>query len=281
MVVLDPRQYSHAPLDARSKALRLRIVEIFERGGRGHVGASFSLVEILRVLYDDVLRYQSSNPEWPERDRFILSKGHGCMALYALLAEKGFFAEAELWRFCRPQGLLGGHPEHIVPGIEASTGSLGHGLSIGVGMALALRLQGRPSRVVVVVGDGECNEGSVWEAAMSAAKHQLGQLTVMVDYNKQQSYGSTSEVLELEPFEAKWQAFGFHTQCVDGHDLQQLRKALAPRANCRPHAVICHTIKGRGVSFIETNLKWHHKNAFTAEEITLAKSELAPVEPHA
>src|SRR2546421_12397160 len=162
------------PLDRRSKELRRKIVRMIEAGGRGHVGSAFSLVEMLRVLYDDVLRYDAKNPRSPQRDRFILSKGHGCLALYVLLAEKGFFPEAELWKFCKPDGILGGHPEYgKVPGIEASTGSLGHGLPIGVGFALNARYEKAPHRTFVVSSDGESNEGSVWEAALCASKHKL------------------------------------------------------------------------------------------------------------
>src|SRR5437016_4318460 len=156
------------PLDRRSRDLRRQIVRMIEAGGRGHVGSAFSLVEMLRVLYDEVLKYDPTNPQWPERDRFILSKGHGCLALYTLLAEKGFFSDAELWKFCKSDGILGGHPEHKVPGVEVSTGSLGHGLPIGIGFALHAKHRKADHRVFVVVGDGESNEGSVWEAAMCA-----------------------------------------------------------------------------------------------------------------
>src|SRR6185369_3432874 len=160
-------------LDPRSLALRRTIIRTLAAGQRGHVGAAFSLVEVLRVLYDNVLSYDARNPGWPARDRFLLSKGHGCLALYAILADKGFFPEAELWKFCAADGLLGGHPDAgKVPGVEASTGALGHGLPIGLGMALHLRMARSDSRVFVVLGDGECNEGSVWEAAMCAGKHR-------------------------------------------------------------------------------------------------------------
>jgi len=166
-------------LDRRSIELRKRIVHVLDRGGRGHVGTSLSPVEVLRVLYDGVLTYDSNNPKWPQRDRFILSKGHGCIALYVLLQEKGFFPEEELWKFCKFDGILGGHPDPKVPGIEVSTGSLGHGLPIGVGMAINAKYEKSSHRVFVVLGDGECDEGSVWEAAMSAAKHKLDNLVVL------------------------------------------------------------------------------------------------------
>jgi transketolase len=265
------------PLDQRSRALRAQIVRTLEKGGRGHVGSAFSLVEMLRVLYDDVLRYDARNPRWPQRDRLILSKGHGCLALYVLLAEKGFFPEAELWKFCKPEGILGGHPEFgKVPGIEASTGSLGHGLPIGVGFALNARCEQADYRTFVVSSDGESNEGSVWEAALCAGKHKLSNLTVLVDYNKQQSYGTTYEVLDLEPFADKWRAFGFAVEEVDGHNVEQLRAVLqrTPFAAGKPSALICHTIKGKGVSYVENNLNWHHKNKVTADEIKSLLAEL-------
>jgi len=260
---------STALLDERSKQLRRQIVRVLERGGRGHIGTSLSLVEILRVLFDSVLRYDPKNRHWPERDRFILSKGHGCITLYVLLQEKGFFPEDELWKFCRFDGILGGHPDPKVPGIEVSTGSLGHGLPVAVGMASAAKRRGDKHRVVTVLGDGECNEGSVWEAAMSASKHRLDNLVAIVDYNKQQSYGSTYEVLDLEPFAAKWEAFGFSCREVDGHDVAALERTFAdlPFAKDKPSAIVCHTVKGKGIAFAENNLKWHHKSSIKEDEI--------------
>jgi len=257
-------------LDERSRHLRRLVVDALKGGGRGHLGSSMSVVEILRVLYDDVLRYRPTDPLWAERDRFILSKGHGCLALYTLLADKGFFPVDELLGFCRPESRLGGHPEHgKVPGVEASTGALGHGLPIGVGMAIGLRIKQSPARVVVLTGDGEINEGSNWEAAMSAAKHRLSNLIVLVDYNKFQSYGPTSEVLDLEPLTDKWRAFGFAVKEVDGHDTQQLRVILdsLPFDASRPSAIICHTIKGKGIPFAEGNPEWHHKSGLTETDI--------------
>ncbi len=258
------------PIDDRSRELRRTIVKAIKAGNRGHVGSSFSLVEILRVLYDDVLRFDSANPRWILRDRCILSKGHGCLALYALLADKGFFPESELWKFCKPDGILGGHPEYgKVPGVEASTGSLGHGLSIGVGMALNARIDKSSHRTFVVISDGESNEGSVWEAALCAAKHKLTNLVVLLDYNKQQSYGTTYEVLDMDPLADKWRAFGFSAREVDGHSVPELREALAhtPFEPDKPSIVICHTIKGKGVSFVENNLNWHHKTKISDEEM--------------
>jgi transketolase len=268
---------SNTPLDERSRQFRRTIVKAIKAGNRGHVGSSFSLVEILRVLYDDVLKFDSANPRWPLRDRCILSKGHGCLALYAVLADKGFFPESELWKFCKPEGMLGGHPEYgKVPGVEASTGSLGHGLSIGVGMALNARIDKSSHRTFVVISDGESNEGSVWEAALCAAKHMLSNLVVLLDYNKQQSYGTTYEVLDLDPLADKWRAFGFAVQEVDGHSVAELRSALAatPFQADKPSIIICHTIKGKGISFVENNLNWHHKTKLSDEEMQSLMAEL-------
>lgn len=265
------------PLDARSRMLRQAIVRAIVAGNRGHVGSAFSLVEILRVLYDDVLRYDPANPRWPGRDRCILSKGHGCLALYSVLADKGFFPEEELWKFCKPDGMLGGHPEYgKVPGVEASTGSLGHGLPIGIGFALNARFEGAPHRTFVVISDGESNEGSVWEAALCAAKHRLENLIVLLDYNKQQSYGTTYEVLDLDPFADKWRAFGFGVREVDGHNVAELRTSLkeTPFEAGKPSIVICHTIKGKGISFVENNLSWHHKTKISSEEAESLLAEL-------
>lgn len=256
-------------LDERSLALRRTIIRTLGAGQRGHVGAAFSLVEILRVLYDDVLRFDAARPKWPTRDRFILSKGHGCLALYAVLADKGFIPESELWQFCKSDGLLGGHPEHHIPGVEASTGSLGHGMSIALGMAINARIDKSGARVFVVIGDGESNEGSIWEAALSAGKHRLENFCVLTDYNKHQSYGSTAEVQDLEPLVDKWRAFGFGVIEVNGHDVGQLQAALGglPAVAGRPTAIICHTVKGKGIKFAENNMEWHHQNKVGPQDV--------------
>jgi len=246
------------------------IVQAIAASRRGHLASALSLVEILRVLYDEVLRFDPARPDWPERDRFVLSKGHGCLALYAILADKGFFPREELLRFCAPESILGGHPEQgKVPGVEASTGSLGHGLSIGLGFALSARFDRAGRRVFVVIGDGEANEGAIWEAALCAAKHRLSNLTVLMDYNKQQSYGATFEVLDLEPLADKWRAFGFGVAEVDGHDVAQLRRVLAhlPLEANRPGLIICHTVKGKGLDFAENNLAWHHKSRLSDDDV--------------
>lgn len=257
-------------LDERSLYLRRLVVRALEGGGRGHVGSSLSLIEIMRVLYDDILVYRPSEPDWSDRDRSILSKGHGCLALYVILADKGFFPLEELDRFCRRTSILGGHPEAgKVPGVEASTGALGHGLPIGVGRAIALRHHKRSSRVFVTMGDGEIDEGSVWEAALSANKHRLSNLTALIDYNKIQSAGRTSEILDLEPLADKWRSFGFAVAEVDGHDVNALRRVLkrVPLDTRKPTAIICHTIKGKGIPFAEDDPEWHHKSSISPDLI--------------
>jgi len=250
--------------------LRHMVVDMLECAGRGHIGSSMSLIEIMRVLYDDILYFDPANPQLEDRDRCILSKGHGCLAQYVILADKGYFDSKRLDEFCACDGLLGGHPSaNKIPGIEVSTGALGHGLSVGLGMAVDAKVRGRKNRVFVIMGDGECNEGSVWEAAMSAGKRGMDNLVAMVDYNKYQSYGETSSVQELEPFAAKWEAFGFNCIEVNGHDVAALRKALDPVSAVagKPTAIICHTIKGKGIDFAENNLAWHHKSNLPTDDI--------------
>jgi transketolase len=271
------RESTPIPLDARSKALRRMVMDTVVDAGRGHVGPAMSIIEIMRVLYDDILQVRPKEPLWPERDRCILSKGHGCLALYAVLADKGFFPIERLPTFCSHDSILGGHPEfRIVPGVEATTGALGHGLSIGVGLAIALRLRGSRGRVFVVTGDGELNEGAIWEAAMGATKHRLDSLTAVVDYNKFQSYGPTSVVMELEPLADKWRSFGFAVREADGHDVNALRAALRaiPFQAGKPSVLICHTVKGRGVPDAENNGDWHHKNKLSQDELAMIRTVL-------
>ncbi len=257
-------------LDQRSKQIREIIVKTFISANRGHLPSALSIVEILRVLYDHILRFNPDDPKWKDRDRCVLSKGHGCLSLYAILADKGFFPKAELWKFCKSDGILGGHPERSkIPGVEASTGSLGHGFSIGIGFALNARYERSDYHTFVIVGDGECDEGSIWEASLCAAKHHLSNLTVIIDYNKQQSYDTTYKVLDLEPLIDKWKSFGFGTSEVDGHDIKQLMSALSglPLEQDKPSVIICHTVKGKGIPFVERNLDWHHKSNLKQHEI--------------
>ena len=258
-------------LDKRSKLLRRYVLNCLIGGGRGHVGSSLSLIEILRVLYDDVMYFNPKKPKEPKRDRLILSKGHGCLALYSILADKKFFKLGDLSTTGNLNSKLGGHPEeHKVPGVEASTGALGHGLPIGVGMAIAGKILKKNYKVFVVVGDGEINEGSIWESALSAAKYKLNNLKVILDYNKIQSYGFVNEVLNLEPLKDKWKSFGFDVSEVNGHNINELKKNFLKFSNNnlkKPSITICHTIKGKGFKFAENNPFWHHKNSFTKEEI--------------
>jgi len=266
-----------APLDPRSIEHRREMLKMLEHAQRGHVGSALSVMEIVRVLYDDILRFDPRNPRWADRDRFIFSKGHGCLALYVMLAEKGFFPREELYRTCKFEAMLGGHPEsRKIPGVEASTGSLGHGLSLGVGCALAARIDRKDYRTFVLVGDGESNEGSVWEAALSAGKHKLDTLTVIVDYNKMQSYGTTYEIQDMEPLADKWSSFGFSVREVDGHDVPALSKALqdGPYDSGRPSVLICHTVKGKGMRTTENNPDWHHKAKLKPEELQQLYAEL-------
>ncbi len=263
-----------AELDARSKHLRRLIVRGLAGGGCGHIGSSMSLVEILRVLYDDVANVRPIQPNWPDRDRIILSKGHGSLALYAILADSGFFPVEALDTCTRKGSILGGHPDTKCPGVECATGALGHGLSIGVGMALELRHQKRPSRVFVVMGDGEIQEGSVWEAAMHAARHGLNNLTAIVDFNVLQSAGSS--IPFLKNVADKWEAFGFicHTT-VNGHDVDSLRHRMQWRSGDGPNVIICRTVKGKGLPWAENDPHWHHRPEIGPELIAQMNEELA------
>jgi transketolase len=268
----------------RCHAMRQAIVDMAACAKRGHIPSALSTVEILVTLYDHVLRIDPRHPKDPNRDRFILSKGHGCMALYALLADKGFFPASWCKAFCRFDGMLGGHPEERVPGVEASTGSLGHGLSIGIGMALSGRMRQAPYRVFVLLGDGECTEGSVWEGALAASKHRLDNLTVLVDYNQYTSFGPTQMVGNLEPFAEKWRKFGFSCHELDLlANPQALKQALESptREAGLPVCYLCKTIKGQGIDFMEGDLSWHHKSKIEPEEIEAMRSALARGARHA
>jgi transketolase len=264
--------------DLRNKATALRkhIVEMLAAAGSGHPGGSLSAVEILTALYfGGFLRYDPQRPDWPDRDRFILSKGHGVPAQYAALAEAGFLPVSELRTLRRIDSRLQGHPAlGTAPGLEASTGSLGQGLSIGLGMALAARLDGKDWNVIVLLGDGECQEGQVWEAALAAGHHAPPNLIAIVDYNKYQLDGAVAEIAGLEPFADKWRAFGWEVQEIDGHDLGEVVAALDwALARQRPACIIAHTIKGKGVSFMEGE-NAYHGTAPTEEELARALGEL-------
>ena len=264
---LEKQSYS-AKLDKRSKYLRSLVLECLIGGDRGHMGSAMSLIEILRVLYDDILNYYPKNPKNEDRDRLILSKGHCCLALYAILADKGFFSKKILKTSSKFNSILGGHPEFDkVPGIEASTGALGHGAPIGLGIALGARINKKKFNTFVIVGDGEINEGSFWEASMIASKHKLENFHIIIDYNKIQSYGKTKDVLDLEPLKQKLQSFGYEVDEINGHNISQLKTYFKKnKKSKKPSALICHTIKGKGFYFAEQNPFWHHKNFFTDKE---------------
>lgn len=265
-----PKQASDIKLDERSIYLRQLVLRTLEGGGRGHVGSTLSLMEILRVLYDDILVCDPANPKWDLRDRCILSKGHGCIAQYVVMADKGYFDLSHLDTFCRFDSILGGHPDaNKIPGIEACTGSLGHGLSVGFGFALAARMKRRQSRTFVIMGDGEINEGSVWEAAMTIGKHKLDNLVAIVDYNKIQSAGPTHEIQDLEPLADKWRSFNFAVEEVNGHDVDALHNVFTrlPLQTNKPTAIICHTVKGKGIHFAEHDPNWHHKARLPKETV--------------
>lgn len=240
--------------------IRRQVLTMINRAGMGHVGGDFSVTDILVTLYYSVLSVDPERPAWPDRDRMILSKGHCAAALYATLAGCGYFAESELTTFMAPLSALSGHPDRTkVPGVETNTGSLGHGLSVGVGTALAARLRHSNARTVVVLGDGELQEGSNWEAAMLAAHYRLDSLTAVVDRNGLQQGDRTEDTNALEPLADKWRGFGWSVAEIDGHDHAAIEGALAPTSGGRPVVVIAHTHKGRGVSFMTDRVEWHHR----------------------
>ena len=261
---------------AMALAIRRHAVMMTHLGKSSHVGSVLSLADILAVLYGEVMRLDPAQPKWAARDRFILSKGHAGAGVYAALAERGFLPREQLRTHYQNGSKLSGHVSHKgVPGVEFSTGSLGHGLSVGTGMALAAKRAGRDNRVFVVLSDGECDEGSNWEAIMFAAHHRLDNLVVAVDYNKIQSLDLVANTLALEPFADKWRAFGWHVTEVDGHDHAALKPALAVPAGDRgqPSVVICHTTKGKGVSFMENAVLWHYRTP-QGDEYADARAEL-------
>ncbi len=272
-----PEKKSLEELQALAKEIRRNIVKMIGAAKSGHPGGSLSAVEIVVTLYYDVMRHDPQNPSWPDRDRFILSKGHACPVLYATLAELGYTPKDELMRLRKLGSIYQGHPDRrFLPVLEASTGSLGQGLSLGIGMALAARLDGKDYRTYVLLGDGEIQEGQIWEAAMFAAYHKVDNLCAIVDYNKIQLDGFVKDIMDVEPLVPKWEAFGWHVIELDGHDIPALQRAFAEAAATKgkPTVLIAHTVKGKGVSFMENNPKFHGV-APTPEEVEIALRELA------
>lgn len=275
-----------ARLASIARDRRVQIIRMLTHAGSGHPGGSLSVIDILTVLYFDRMRYDPKRPDWPDRDRLVLSKGHCVPALYSVMAKAGFFPESQLITLRKLGSSLQGHPDRVMlPGIEAATGSLGQGLSMALGMALGLRLDGRPSRVYCVLGDGETQEGQVWEAAMEAPKlgqpdHPLDNLCVILDYNKIQLDDFVKKVLDLEPVLEKWKAFGWPVIEIDGHDLAQIDKALdqADAIKGRPTFIVAHTVKGKSVSFMENNPEWHGKAPKPQEAIRAIREILGVAE---
>jgi len=266
----------HESPELLAKRIRLRTLHMIQAAGSSHLGSAFSMADLLAVLYTKILRIDPNRPDWPERDRFILSKGHACAPLYVVLAERGFFPAEWLNDFYRNGSRLPGHATHAgIPGVEVSTGSLGHGLPIACGMALSGKRDRTPSRVFAMLSDGECDEGSTWEAVLFAPHHHLDNLIAIVDYNKIQSLGRVEQVLDLEPFAAKWRAFGWAVREIDGHNLEQIERALAkvPFEQGKPTCVLAHTVKGKGVSFMEDKLLWHYRSP-DQDEMARALAEL-------
>jgi len=273
--IRDAEPYRRAELLAETATdIRRTILTMVNTAGLGHIGGDLSVTDILVTLFAGVLSVDPNRPGWPERDRFILSKGHCAGALYATLARCGFFAPAELDSFMAPLSALNGHPNRTkVPGVETNTGPLGHGFPVAVGCALAARLRQSPSRTFVVLGDGEMQEGSNWEAAMTAAHYRLADLTAIVDRNRLQQGARTEETKRLEPLADKWRSFGFEVRDVDGHDHAALFDAFSPSTTGDPVAVIANTVKGKGVSFMEDRVEWHHKVP-DAQQVQAAIQEL-------
>lgn len=266
-----------AALQNIAKQTRRYIIDMITAAKSGHPGGSLSAVEILVTLFFDVLRHDPSNPKWPQRDRFLLSKGHACPVLYAVMAECGYTPVQELNNLRKLGSIYQGHPDvRFIPALEASTGSLGEGLSIGLGMALAARLDASPSRTYVVLGDGEIQEGQIWEAAMFGSFHKVDNIVAIVDYNGIQLDGFVKDIMDVSPLAEKWRSFGWHTLEIDGHSIPELQKAFAEASSTKgkPTAIVAHTVKGKGVSFMENNPKFHGV-APTEQERQKALQELA------
>lgn len=260
--------------------IRQRTIKTSAEARIPHLGSCLSCVELLTVLYWNELNISSEAPEAVDRDRFVMSKGHGAPVLFQVLAERGFFPVENLAEFGKAGSVFHEHPPKpgYIPGIEAATGSLGHGLPMALGMAIALRIKKRETRCYALLSDGECNEGSIWEAAMLAASQKVHHLTAIIDYNKWQATGRSEEIMAIEPLAAKWEAFGWHAQEIDGHNLTEIKEALniARSENLKPSVIVAHTIKGKGVSFMEDDNNWHYRTP-NEEELASALAELRNV----
>lgn len=270
-------QPDYDALAVKAIDIRRDIVRMIGEAGSGHPGGALSAADIVTALYFHVMRHDPQNPKWPDRDRFVLSKAHACPVLYAALAESGYFPVDTLWTLRKLGSILQGHPDmNKTPGVEFGAGSLGQGLPAAVGMALAARLDKKDYRVFAMIGDGESQEGSIWEAAMSASHYKLGNLIGILDFNKLQIDGPNSEVMTVEPVVDKWRAFGWNVVEIDGHNMGQIVDALltAKGLDCRPTMIIAHTIKGKGVPFMENGAEWHGK-APKAEEVAIALEALS------
>jgi len=266
-----------AELALIAKQMRREVIEMITAAKSGHPGGSLSATEIVVTMYYDVLRHDPANPKWKDRDRFLLSKGHCCPILYAVMAEFGYCPKDQLNTLRKLGSVYQGHPDvRFIPALEASTGSLGEGVSLALGMGLAARLNNSPSRAYVVLGDGEIQEGQIWEAAMFGGKYKLDNVCAILDYNRIQLDGFVKDIMDIEPVVDKWRSFGWHTIELDGHDIAALQRGFAEAAATKgqPSILIAHTIKGKGVSFMENNPKFHGM-APTPEEAALALQELA------
>ena len=263
-------------LERIARQVRIDIVKLIAAGGSGHPGGSLSATDILTALYFQIMRIDPERPDWEDRDRFILSKGHAAPALYAVLAERGYFPVDWLWTFSGDGSRLQKHPDmKLVPGVEISTGALGIGLSVAIGVALDGRLRGKDYNVYAMIGDGESDEGQIWEAAMCGAHFHIGNITAFLDYNGLQVDGTTDQIMGLSPLSDKWQAFGWHVVEVDGHDMSQILAAVAEAHSVadKPSMIIAKTIKGKGMSFIENRVEWH-AGSFTADQEKQAMTDL-------
>jgi transketolase len=263
-------------LEDKAKQIRRLIVQMLAKAGSGHPGGSLSSTDLLTCLYFSVMRHNPKDPKWPDRDRFHLSKGHCCPVWYAVLAEAGYFPKEHLWNLRKLGAILQGHSDRRAPGVDVASGSLGQGLSVAMGMALAGRLDKKDYRVYCLMGDGEIQEGNIWEAAMAAAHYKCDNLCGILDYNGSQIDGRTKDIMNLEPIIDKWQAFGWHTIEINGHNIKEILAAFeeAKKIKEKPSIIIAHTIKGKGVSFMENVVDFHGR-APTKEEAEKALKELA------